>query len=198
MKPLIVTVLLLFSGGLQAQPALGNNEAAALISTALRAEPLMWLPFPLPYELDRTRQDRDSVYLDALFRHGLVTREAEIRMADVLEEGRQRRKAQALWIYRYYEGRDADTPEGFYYGRAKLVRIVELSRPYLVGEFYYAEAYIQWAAVDLEPWIQDPAFRTARTIRRSLESVQKPFEKRVYLQHNGEAWGFWKGQPGQL
>lgn len=198
MKPLIVTVLLLFSTFLRAQPVLGENEAAALIAAALRSEPLMWLPFPLPYELNRTRQDRDSVYLDALYRHGLVTREAEMKMADVVEEGRQRRKVQAFWIYRYPDGRDEDTPEGFYYGRAKLMRIVELSRPYLVGEFYYAEAYIQWAAVELEPWIQDPAFRSARTIRRSLESVQKPFEKRVYLQHDGDEWGFWKGHPGQL
>lgn len=198
MKLLIVTLLWLFSWSAVAQPVLDREEADRLIRSALQAEPLFWLPFPLPYELNRTRQDTDSVLLDALFRHGLLTREAVIRMADVVEEGRQRRKAQAFWIYHYPEGRETDTPEGFHYGSARLLRIVELSRPYLVGEFYYAEAYIEWAAVDLKPWIQDPAFRAARTLRRSLESSVKPFEKRVYLQYDGSAWGFWQGVPGRL
>jgi len=75
---------------------------------------------------------------------------------------------------------------------------MELSSPYQIGDYYYAEVYIQWYVDDLQEWAKDPAFRSARTLRRSLESFQKPFEKRVYLQYDGESWGFWNGQPGLL
>ena len=198
MKPLIVTLMLLFSVSVMAQPSLDKATAEAAIRVALRAEPLFWSPFPLPYEIDRTQTTVDSVLLEALYKHGLVTRESELRLAGDAVNGRSRKVAQALWIYRYPESRAEDTAEGFYYGRPELLRIVELSAPYLVGEYYYAEAFIQWAAVDLQTWIQDPALRTARTLRRSLESRVKPFERRVYLQFDGQQWGFWRGQPGQL
>lgn len=198
MKPLIITVLLLFSVSVPAQPGLSTATAEAVIRAALKAETLMWSPFSLPYEVDRAQSSTDSVLLEALYKHGLVTRESELRLAGETVNGRSRKVARSLWIYRYPEGRAEDTGEGFYYGRPELLRIVELSAPYLVGEYYYAEAFIQWAAVDLEPWIQDPALRTARTLRRSLESRTRPFERRVYLQFDGQQWGFWRGQPGQL
>ncbi len=198
MKLLIVTLLLLFSVSAQAQPALPQSTAETVIRAALKAEPLLWNPFPLPYEVDRSQTTTDSVLLEALYKHGQVTRESELRLAGETVNGRSRKVARSLWIYRYPEGRAEDTGEGFYYGRPELLRIVELSAPYLVGEYYYAEAFIQWAAVDLQTWIQDPALRTARTLRRSLESRTRPFERRVYLQFDGQQWGFWRGQPGQL
>ena len=198
MKPLIISVLLFLSVSVLAQPGLSPATAEAVIRAALQAETLMWTPFPLPYEVDRAQSSTDSVLLESLYKHGLVTRESELRLAGEAVNGRSRKVAQALWVYRYPDGRAGDTAEGFYYGRPELLRVVELSAPYLVGDYYYAEAYIQWAAVDLQTWIQDPALRTARTLRRSLESRVKPFERRVYLQFDGQQWGFWRGQPGQL
>lgn len=198
MKLPIVTLLLLFTLPGLAQPALTRTQASTLIGQALTAEPLMWLPFPLPYELESTRDDLDRVFLEALLRQGMVERENTLRMIDIEDRGQVRKKVQAVWVYRYPGTRAAETPEGFYYGRGKLLRLVELSAPYLIGEYYYAEAYIEWGVDDLQPWVNDPAFRAARTLRRSRESLQKPFEKRVYLQFDGQRWGFWQGLPGQL
>lgn len=199
MKPLIITILLLFCGVASAQPVLGENTATVLISRALQAEPLLWLPFPMPYEIERSSEDKDAGLLDGLFRFGLLQRDKNMKMAEVEENGRRKRKVLATWIYDYPQARrEQATPEGFYYGTGKLKNIVELSRPYQIGDFYYAEAYIQWYVDDLQEWAKDPAFRTARTLRRSLESFRKPFEKRVYLQYDGNSWGFWNGQPGLL
>ncbi|MCD8522046.1 MAG: hypothetical protein LRY66_06695 [Saccharospirillaceae bacterium] len=199
MKSLIVTTLLLLCGTVCAQPVIGNNTAAALVSRALEAEPLLWLPFPMPYEIERNRQDKDAGLLDGLFRFGLLRRDSEMKMTDVEENGRRKRKVVAVWIYDYpLAHREQGTQEGFYYGTGKLKNILEVSSPYRIGEYYYAEVYIQWYVDDLQEWVKDPAFRSARTLRRSLESFRKPFEKRVYLQHDGQSWGFWSGQPGVL
>ena len=199
MKPLIITILLLCCGTVSAQPVLGENTAAELVSRALQAEPLLWLPFPMPYEIERSSKDKDAGLLDGLFRYGLLQRDKQMRVAEVEEDGRRKRKVLATWIYDYpLEHREQGTQEGFYYGTGKLKKLVELSSPYKIGDYYYAEAYIQWYVDDLQLWAKDPAFRTARTLRRSLESFQKPFEKRVYLQHDGDSWGFWNGEPGLL
>jgi len=99
MKPLIVTTLLLFCGTVCAQPVIGENTAAALVSRALQAEPLLWLPFPMPYEIERSSQDKDAGLLDGLFRFGLLQRDKEMKVADVQEDGRIKRKVLATWIY---------------------------------------------------------------------------------------------------
>ena len=197
---ILLVVFLLFTGLVQAaQPALGKNQAAQLIERGLQAEPLMWLPFPLPYVVEQADKGKDALLLDALFRHGLIERERSMAMVAVVENGSSRRKVQLSWEYNYpLARREQGTPEGFYYGRGKLRRIIELSAPYLIGDYYYAEAYVEWYVDDMQDWIGDPAFRTARTLRRSLESYDKPFEKRLFLQYDGEAWALWKGEPGML
>ncbi|WP_430461926.1 hypothetical protein ACQUQU_03800 [Thalassolituus sp. LLYu03] len=199
MRILLMAFLLVFMPAKAAQPALGKNEAATLIDQGLAAEPLIWLPFPLPYTVDQTDKNKDGLLLDALFRHGLIEREKDMRMVEVTEAGFTRRKVQLRWVYNYsQERREQGTPEGFYYGKGKLKKVVELSAPYLIGDYYYAEAYVQWYVTDIQDWIADPAFRSARTLRRTLESYEKPFEKRLYLQFDGGSWALWKGEPGML
>ena len=76
--------------------------------------------------------------------------------------------------------------------------LLQVTNPYLLRETYYAEAYVQWYVTDIQEWVDAPAFDKARTLRRSLESKKKPFEKRVYLQYDGNQWAFWRGKPGAL
>lgn len=181
------------------QPVLGEHLATDLIDKGLQAQPLIWLPFPLPYEVQQGDKSKDALLLDALFRHELIEREKVMRMGDVTEGGQARKKVLLLWSYNYpMSRRMANTPEGFYYGRGRLKNIMELSAPYLIGDYYYAEAYVQWYVEDIQEWIEDPAFRSARTLRRTLESFRKPFEKRVYLQYDGQQWALWQGDPGML
>lgn len=199
MKSVISILLLLHAAfASAAQPVLGENTAAAVIDRGLQAEPLMWLPFPLPYEIEQSSSSKDAKLLSALFDHGLVTREKQMRMEDMPDSAQTRKKLLLLWRYDYPQAQNAETPEGFYYGHGRLKHIVELSSPYLIGSYYYAEAYIQWYVDDMQDWITDPAFRIARTLRRSAESYSRPFEKRVYLQFDGNHWALWKGQPGML
>ena len=202
-------ILWLLSALAQAQqPFLNERTAFELIDTALQQEPLLWMPFPLPYEIDRASQDKDARLLEALFDHDLVQREKVTRMVEVTENGVARRKVRVGWRYVYPASREiapehrtvteGQTQQGFYYGRRQLKAIMELTSGYRLGEYYYAEAYIQWFVADLQDWVDDLAFDRARTLRRSKESFDKPFEKRVYLMHDGDSWGFWNGTPGQL
>lgn len=202
MKPTIVTLLLLMftqCNLVQAQPALSEQQAAAVIDQALKNEPLIWLPFPLPYDVDRASRDKDALLLAALFDHDLVVREKTMDMVSVDGPNGSRRQVRVGWRYNYNEqSQQSATAEGFYYGRGRLKNILELSPPYLIDQYYYAEAYVQWYVEDLPAWVSDPVFQRARTLRRSSESFEKPFEKRVFLMHDGTSWGFWQGQPGAL
>jgi hypothetical protein len=199
MKYLITIVCWLWMPWAMAQPVLGENLAAALIDKGLQAQPLIWLPFPLPYEVEQGSRSKDALLLDALYRNELIEREKVMKMGAVAEQGQTRKKVLLLWSYNYpMSRREQNTPEGFYYGRGRLKSIMELSPPYLIGEYYYAEAYIEWYVEDIQPWIEDPAFGSARTLRRTLESERKPFEKRVYLQYDGQQWALWQGDPGML
>ena len=201
MKLLCITFLLLFSGLSQAQPFIGSNHAAKIIDEALKRKDLKWLPFPMPYEVERSAQSKDARFLAALVDHDLLVRKKETKMVTVEVNGAKRRKVQVGWVYDYpgaQAGAASQTDEGFYYGYGRLKNIMELSRPYLIGDYYYVEAYIQWYVDDLQHWVQDAAFDGARTLRRSRESFAKPFEKRVYLQYDGDSWAFWDGKPGQL
>ncbi|WP_189386548.1 hypothetical protein [Bacterioplanes sanyensis] len=202
MKPAIITVLFLLAmwpKALLAQPPLDREQASQLIDQALKNEPLIWLPFPLPYDVERSSRDKDARLLSALHDHGLVIREDTMEMVTVEGPSGPRRQVRVGWRYDYPVRPEASgTVEGFYYGRGRLKNILELSPAYLIGEYYYAEAYIQWYVEDLQDWVTDPAFLQARTLRRSQESFEKPFEKRVFLMHDGSSWGFWQGQPGIL
>lgn len=199
MKYLIVAMLLLVSLNGAAQPFIGANHANQLINRALKSKDLKWLPFPMPYVIARADKGKDARFLAALADHKLLVRKKETRMATVEENGKRKRKVLVSWIYDYPMSQgERTTEEGFYYGYGRLKNILELSSPYLIGEYYYVEAYIQWYVDDMQEWIHDSAFDGARTLRRSRESFRRPFEKRVFLQHNGDSWAFWEGRPGEL
>lgn len=181
------------------QPELSKNEAANIIDAALKQQPLFWQGFAIPYSIDRASTHKDAGMLKILFNHGLLTRSKEIKVVS-LDEGK-RKRITMNYRYDFVDKESGDLIEsqgGFYYGYGRLKSILQLSSPYLLGRDYYAEAYIQWYVEDIQEWVDAPAFDKARTLRRTLESKRKPFEKRVFLQHNGDSWGFWKGPPAAL
>ena len=203
----IGAVLLLavsFMGGAEAalakqQPSLTEEQVAIIIDEALKMQPLMWQGFAIPYSIERRSQHKDAAMLDILFNHQLLVREKETRVIEI--KGSNRKRIALNYRYSFANQPDAGSTSsqlGFYYGYGRLKNILELSKPYLIGDAYYAEVYVQWYVADIQSWVDAPAFDHARTLRRSLESKEKPFEKRVYLQYNGHEWAFWNGKPGGL
>lgn len=188
-----------FASASSAQPILTNNQAIRIIDSALKIQPLFWQGFSVPYSIERASRHPDASMLEVLFNHGLLTRSKETKVVEIANSNRKR-----IALNYRYDFRDQQTGAlfqsqgGFYYGHGRLKNILKLSKPYLIDGDYYAEAYIQWYVADLQDWVDAPAFDTERLLRRSLESTQKPFEKRVFLQHNGDSWGFWKGSPAAL
>ena len=182
-----------------AQPSLTNNQAIRIVDDALKQQPLFWQGFPIPYSIERSSKHKDAAMLEVLFNHNLLMRKKETQVVKI--EGSKRKRI--AMNYRYFFA-DQEISErigsqgGFYYGYGRLKKLLQLSKPYMIGDSFYAEAYVQWYVADVQEWVDSPAFDKARTLRRSLESKRKPFEKRVYLQYDGNDWAFWQGKPGGL
>lgn len=200
MKPLFAFCCLLFSSITWAEmpheaPELTSDMATELFAQALSTKPLYWMPFPFPYDVDRSGvPTKDSRLLDALFRHGLIERDSGFRVVDV-EGSHYKRRVEAIWTYRYPSvrtGKNAGRDEGFYYGYGRLIKILEVSAPQWVIDAYYAEVRYQWVVEDVQDWVKDPAFKQARTLRRAVESQTRPFETLGYVQFDGTQWQVWK------
>ena len=198
----ITLLLALFFGNISsanAQPPLSENQAIRIIDDALKLQPLFWQGFAIPYSIERSSKHRDAAMLEVLFNHQLLIREKETQLVKVEDSKRKRISMNYRYSFANQETSERiGSQGGFYYGYGRLKKILQLSKPYMIGESYYVEAYVQWYVADIQDWIDAPAFDKARTLRRSLESQRKPFEKRVYLQHDGQQWAFWQGQPGGL
>jgi len=182
-----------------AQPVLTNNQAIRIVDAALKQQPLFWQGFAIPYSIERSSKHKDAAMLEVFFNHQLLVREKETQVVNI--EGSKRKRVSLNYRYEFADHENSQrigSQGGFYYGYGRLKKLLQLSKPYLIGESYYAEAYIQWYVADIQDWVDAPAFDKARTLRRSLESKHKPFEKRVYLQYDDKQWAFWNGQPGGL
>lgn len=182
-----------------AQLHLTKNQAMRIVDDALKQQPLFWQGFAIPYSIERSSKHKDAAMLEALYENKLLSRDKETLVVEIKGSNRKR----ITMNYRYdfpdqENGENISSQGGFYYGYGRLKELMELSKPYQIGGSYYAEAYIKWYVTDIQDWVDAPAFDKARTLRRSLESKRKPFEKRVYLQYDGNQWGFWRGQPGGL
>lgn len=199
-SPLLVAFVITFVIPIaSAQPVLTENQAIRIIDAALKQQPLFWQGFAIPYSIERSSKHKDAAMLEVLFNHKKLIRHKETRIIKV--EGSKRKRVSLNYRYEFLDEKSSEniaSQGGFYYGYGRLKNLLQLSKPYLLGDSYYAEAYVQWYVADIQDWIDAPAFDKARTLRRSLESKQKPFEKRVYLQYDGSQWGFWRGQPGGL
>ena len=189
----ILFMLYAISSAAHSMPSMGKNQAFRLIEQGLRQQPLVWQGFSIPYTIERNSQHNDAAMLQALHQSGLVVRQEDMGMVEVAR-GRKR----IAMIYRYdypYSERvksGREVRSGFYYGYGQLKNILSLSEVSQVNGDYYVEAYVEWYVADLQPWVQALAFQKARILRRSLESKQKPFEKRIYLQSKEGVWRFWR------
>lgn len=182
-----------------AQPVLTENQAIRIVDDALKQQPLFWQGFAIPYSIERSSKHKDAAMLEVLFNHKKLVRHKETQVVKI--EGSKRKRIALNYRYEFVDQEAEEyvaSQGGFYYGYGRLKKILQLSKPYLLGDSYYAEAYVQWYVTDIQDWIDAPAFDRARTLRRSLESKKKPFEKRVFLQYDGQQWGFWRGKPGGL
>lgn len=190
-----LAISLTLSSVASALPILTENTARRVLDEGLKQQSLFWQAFAIPYVIEVNSAHKDAAMLKALEKNGLLTRKKEMRMIK-LDNGK-RKKITMVYDYQFADP-SVEGLGGFYYGYGKLESIMELSSPYLIGEYYYAEAYVTWSVDDFQSWAADPAFRKARTLRRSKESKRKPFEKRIYLQHDGKEWALWQGKPGAL
>ena len=186
MKPLILTILLLLSSFGLTQPAFGPNMAASVLQEGFADERLYWTPMRLPMQVERASTNRDATTLAALFRYEKVARDEKMYMEDT---GLGKKRVVLTWNYHVPNGEE---PEGFYYGIRRVKEIMSLSEPQQQGRDVYAEAMVAWYVDEIEDWVRDPAFRAARTLRRSQESFQKPFETRVIFKHENGRWQVWR------
>jgi hypothetical protein len=196
-----VQLVALLLGGMavaSTQPRLTENQAMQIIDDAFKVQPLFWQGLAIPYSIERSTQHKDLAMLEVLFNHQLLTREKETKVVKIEDSNRKYISLNYRYSFVDQEASTRSPQGGFYYGYGRLKKILQLSEPYFIGESYYVEAYVQWYVTDIQDWVDAPAFDKARTLSRSLESKIKPFEKRVFLQYDGQAWAFWQGKPSGL
>lgn len=174
-----------------AVPSLSESEAASVIARSMEQEALYWNPFPLPYTVSQKSTHKDAAFLAKLFDYGLLEREEKKAQIAGTQAAPQ---YEMQWRYQYNDGRNPYAPEGFYYGRAQLVKVITLSAPVQNKGVFYINAQVQWSVSGLQEWAKDKVFMQARTLRRSQESQQKPFEREVVLVYSEtqQRWDIWQ------
>lgn len=190
-KPVLILLITLWVPFGMAQASIEVPQAEQIIARALTQEALYWNPFPLPYDIAQTSKHKDGLFLQTLFDYGLLDREEKLLP---IESNSAQPQYQKIWRYTYKEGRNPYAPEGFYYGRGELVKLLSLSEAQINKGVLYVNARVQWSVAYMQMWAQDPAFQQARTLRRSQESASKPFERDFVLMYNApaQAWELWQ------
>lgn len=191
MRTVSFLICLLFSSAVLAQPEINTADLERTVQRILASEALYWNPFPFPYEIAQESKDKDALFLQKLYDYGLVERE-ELMVPTAMAQGRP--QYEKRWRYEYNAGRNPHAPEGFYYGRGQLIKVLEVSQPILTKGTYYIQLRVQWSVNHLQDWAQDVAFKQARTLRRSQQSQSQPFERELLLQYQpiGEYWELWQ------
>ena len=184
MKPLLQLFLLLLPLFSHAAPLLTPNMAHDVLQREYVGQKLYWTPLRLPLTVRQDDKGRDGQTLDALFRNQQVVRDSAFTTEDV---GNGRRRVVLQWQYQW-----AADHEGAYYGVRQVAAIDSLSEPVQQGIRWFAQARVRWFVSDLQVWTSDPVLRSARTIRRSVESHSRPFEAALTLEYRDGNWHLWE------
>lgn len=173
-----------------ALPSPSMTEAKALAAKEIERA-LYWSPLRMPYEVGQSSQDLEARFLQVLYKHGLIARDSyEEKVAREIN-GVTRMQIELRWRYDYKTPPRSFDEEGIYYGDGQVLSVkiypsVETSRRLM------AQLDVKWGVKNIQPWVQDPVFKQARTLRRSLESKNQPFEKTLYVQYQNGAWVLWQ------
>lgn len=180
-----------FCSLLFAQPIIDEEQIRTTVERALLQEALYWNPFPLPYDIAQKSQHKDAIFLHKLWHYGLLDREEKMLAVGGTSA---RPQYEQQWHYAYKSGRSPYAQEGFYYGRAQLIKILSISPPVANKGVFYIKVKVQWAVANMQQWAFDKAFQQARTLRRSAESQQRPFERDMVLLFNpsDSRWEVWQ------
>lgn len=183
--------IFLFTNLAFAQPQLTEAQATKLINQGMQHERLYWLPFPLPYQLPQNNNGKDAKLLAALEKHGMVSRE-ELKVEAAKLNGKP--QYELHWVYSYKPLRQYYEKEGFYYGKPKLLNIKKISETIPTKQGLFVLVEIEWMVDDLQNWTKDKAFHIARTLRRSQNSANQPFEKKIHFQYlpDTNSWQVWE------
>ncbi|WP_300425590.1 hypothetical protein [uncultured Thalassolituus sp.] len=184
MKPLLQIFLLLFPLLSHAAPLLTPNLAHEALQREYIGQRLYWTPFRLPLTVRQGEESREGQTLDSLYSAGLVTREREITTEEI---GTGRRRVVMNWTYEWAD----KAHEGAYYGMRQVLEVDSVSDVVQQGERWFAEVRLRWYVSDLPSWLSDPVLRQARTLRRSMESKQRPFEAALTLEYRNQRWEIW-------
>lgn len=161
------------------------------ISASVIEQPLYWTPFRLPYDVSQHSRDKDAQFLQALFEQGLLVREASQVQVSLEVSGVPRNQLEQRWRYDYKEPIKNPEQEGFYYGRGKILSL-KLSPAQESALGLYTQVQVKWMVEDIPSWVTGGLFKTARTLRRSLNSAAEPFEKTLYLHYQQGDWVLWQ------
>ena len=139
----------------------------------------------MPLTLSQSDRSAEASQLAELFEMGLVLRERHISTEEI-EKGRKR--VVVAWRYDWSD----DEMSGVPYGKRRVKSLVTMTDPIERDAQWFVEVSIRWFVDGLADWIDQPAFKRARPLRRALESEDKPFEATLYLEYVDHHWRLWQ------
>jgi len=184
MKPLLQIFLLFLSISSHAVPYINPEVAEDILARDYAGQKLYWSPVRLPLTIALTDNSRVANQLSHLFDRGMVERERLMSTEDV---GNGRRKVVLKWRYTWPDNSSA----GLAYGVRRVHSLMTMTDPIQRDATWYVEVALRWYVDDIEPWVADPALKSARPLRRAIESHEKPFEATVYLELRNNRWQIW-------
>jgi len=180
-------------------PSKPSNEVIeSIFNKEFAQQPLLFLPFEFPIEIERTHADMAKALLPWV-ELGLINKSNTRFLADKKMYGETRQVSVGGYLYELNLDNKWVTENGFIYGRPALHSVLSISTPTHINANYVIEVYLEWKVVDIPPWVKDVdlSHRKMRLLRRSAESESKPFEKRVYLKYQDAQWMIWDDEGKQ-
>ena len=189
----LIACLFIASTSFAQKPKVPDENVVRLIfNESLGQKLLFFKPRKLPYEVERThkklvRSMEKWVNLD------LIIKKKTRFLAEKIMYGEPRMVSVGGFEFSLNQDNPWVSEQGFFYGRANMKDLFELSAVSFIADEYYCEAYVSWTVVDMPDWLPKVNLkeRQNRLLKRAFESHKRPFEKRIHLIYREKKWQLW-------
>ncbi len=194
LKPtaLFFCVFIAFNSLAQPPKPPNENKVRLIFNGDFGQKLLFFKPREFPYEVERTHK-KVVRSMDKWVKLDLVIKKKTRFLAEKIMYGEPRMVSVGGFEFSLNQDNPWVSDQGFFYGRANMKDLFELSPvSHMAGE-YYCEAYVSWTVVDMPDWLVKVNLkeRQNRLLKRAYESQKRPFEKRIHLIYREKKWQLW-------
>ena len=175
-----------------APPAPTQAQVTKIFNDYFSQQLLFFKLKDLPAEIERTHKAKVKE-MDKWVALGLLKKSKSRFKAEKIMYGSKRIVSVGSFKYELNDKSPWVGADGFFYGRPKMLKLLEVSPPRHVNTDFFSEAYVSWHVIDRPDWVAkvDKRSRANRMLKRAVNSKKQPFEKRIYLIYRDGLWRLW-------